>query len=142
MKSAIPHTAKAKLRHAKSLQNLTAIIKNTPNAREAPTTTPIVATSTDATSPRVIQKTPSIQQQQTRRNTPMPAINEVNKPNWGYDTQQQSPPTKPTSLVPNRRRCQPPRVEKKRTVEGKLIGSKRNDVKNTSRKIIQSLINQ
>ena len=33
-------------------------------------------------------------------------------------------------------------MAKKRTVEGQLIGSKRNDVKNTSRKRIQSLINQ
>ena len=54
MKSAVPHTVKAKLRHAKVLQNLTAIIKNTPNAREAPNTTPTVSTSTDTTSPRVI----------------------------------------------------------------------------------------
>ena len=50
--------------------------------------------------------------------------------------------TTPTSLVPNRRRYQPPRVAKKRTVEGQLIESKRNNVKNISRKIIQSLINQ
>ena len=33
-------------------------------------------------------------------------------------------------------------MKKKRTVEGQLIGSKLNDVKNTSRKRIQSLINQ
>ena len=32
--------------------------------------------------------------------------------------------------------------EKEHTVEGQLIESKRNDVKNTPRKIIQSLINQ
>ena len=33
-------------------------------------------------------------------------------------------------------------MAKKRTVEGQLIGSKHNDTKNTSRKRIQSLINQ
>ena len=72
----------------------------------------------------------------------MPAIDEVNESNQDNDTQQQSLPTKPTSLVPNRLRCKPPRVTKNRTVEGQIIGSKRDDVKNTSRKIIQSLINQ
>ena len=118
------------------------IIENTPNDREAPTTTPTVFISTDATSPRVIQKTPSVHQQRTRRNTPMSAINEVNDPNRENYTQQQSPPTKPTILVSNRRRCQPMRVAKKRTVEGQLIGSKRNDAKNASRKRTQSLINE
>ena len=54
MQSAVPHTAKAKLRHAKALKNLTAIIENTPTKRETPTATPTVSTSTDATSPRVI----------------------------------------------------------------------------------------
>ena len=44
MKSSVPHTTKAKLRHAKALQNLTMIIENTPNTREAPTTTPTVGT--------------------------------------------------------------------------------------------------
>ena len=116
MQATVPHTAKAKLRHAKALQSLTEIIKNTLNVREAPTATPIVSTSTDATSPRVIQKTPSVHQQRTRRNTPMPTINEVNEPNRENETQQQSTPTKPTILLPNRRRCQPPRVSKKRTV--------------------------
>ena len=70
IQAAITYTAKAKVTHEKALQFLTAIIENTPNA-----------TSTDATSPRVIQKTPSVHQQRTRRNTPMPTINEVNKPN-------------------------------------------------------------
>ena len=106
-----------------------AIIKNTQDAREAPTTTPTVSTSTDAISLRVIQKTPIIHQQRTLRNTPMTTIHEVNDPNQENNTQQQSHPTKPTSLVPNQRRCQPPRVSKKRTVDGQLIGSKRNDVK-------------
>ena len=64
----------------------------------------------------------------------MPEIDEVNEPNLDNDTQQQSPTTKITSLVPNRHRCQPPMVAKKRTVEGQLIGSKRNDVKNASQK--------
>ena len=72
MQAAVPHTAKAKLRHAKALQDLTAIIENTQDARDAPTTTPTVSTSIDATSPRVIQKTPIVHQRQTRRNTPMP----------------------------------------------------------------------
>ena len=54
MQAAVPHTAKVKLRHAKALQNLTALIEDTPNARETSTTTPTVYTSTDATSPRVI----------------------------------------------------------------------------------------
>ena len=44
MQAAVPHTAKAKLRHAQALQNLTAIIKNTPNTKEAPTATPTVST--------------------------------------------------------------------------------------------------
>ena len=52
MKASVPHTAKAKIRHAKVLQNLTAITENTPNVREAPTTTPTVSTSTYATSPK------------------------------------------------------------------------------------------
>ena len=108
-----------------------AITKNTQNTREAPTSTPAVSTLTDATPPRVIQKTPIIHQQHTRRNTPIPAIYEFNDPNRENNTQQQSPPTKPTSLVPNQRGCQPPRVANKRTVEGKIIGSKHNDVKNT-----------
>ena len=87
MKAAVPHTTKAKLRHAKAQQDLTAIIENTQYAREAPTTTPTVSTSTDATSPRVIQKTPIIHQRRTRCNTPMPAIHEVNKPNRENSTQ-------------------------------------------------------
>ena len=62
MKSAVPHNTKEKLRHVKALQDLTAIIENTQDAREAPTTTPTVSTSTDATSPRVMQKTPIIYQ--------------------------------------------------------------------------------
>ena len=52
MKAAVPYTLKAKLKHAKALQNLTAIIENTPNAREDPTATPTVSTPTDATSPK------------------------------------------------------------------------------------------
>ena len=44
MKSVVPHTTKAKIRHAKSLQDLIAIIKNTQDAREASTTTPTVYT--------------------------------------------------------------------------------------------------
>ena len=59
MQATVPHTAKAKLQHAKALQNLTAIVENTPTKREAPTATPTVSTSTDATSLRVIQKHPS-----------------------------------------------------------------------------------
>ena len=54
MKAAVPHTKKAKLRNAKALQDLTAIVENTPTTREAPTATPTVSTSTDTTSPRVI----------------------------------------------------------------------------------------
>ena len=142
MQAAVPHTKKAKLRHAKALQNLTAIIENTPTTREASTATPTVSTSTDATSPRAIQKTSRVRQLQRRRKTPTPTINEVNDPARENETQQQSPPTKSTILVPNRPRCQPPRVTKRRTVEGKLIGSKRNKANNTSRKRIQSLINQ
>ena len=101
MKVAVPHTVKAKLSHAKALHNLTAIIKNTQDLREAPTTTPTLSIPTDATSPRAIQKTPIIHQQRTRRNTPMPAIHEVNEPNQENNTQQQSHPTKLTSLGPN-----------------------------------------
>ena len=81
MRVAVPRTTKAKLRHAKALQALTAVIDNTQYVRDAPTTTPTVSTSTDATSPRVIQKTPIIHQQRTRRNTPMPEVHEVNEPN-------------------------------------------------------------
>ena len=58
MRAAVPHTTKEKLRHVKSLQYLTAIIDNTQDARDAPTTEPAVSISTDATSPRVIPKTP------------------------------------------------------------------------------------
>ena len=50
MRAAVPHPAKAKLKHAKALQDLTEIIENTQDAREAPTTTPTVSTSTDVTS--------------------------------------------------------------------------------------------
>ena len=103
MKAAVPHTTKAKLRHVKALQDLTAIIKNNQDAREAPTTTPTVSTSTDATSPRVIQKTPIIHQRRTCRNTPMPEIHEVNNPNRENNTQQKYHTTKPKSLVPNQR---------------------------------------
>ena len=142
MQAAVPHTAKAKLRHAKALTNLTTIIKNTPNAREAPTATPTVSTSTDAASPRVIKKTSSIQQQRRRRNTPIQTISEVKNPTSENETQQQSPLTKSRILVPHRRWCQPTRVAKNCTLEGKLIGSKCKDAKNTSRKRIQSLINQ
>ena len=52
MKSAVPNTKKSKLRHAKALQDLTAVIENTQDAREAPTTTPTLSTSTYATSPK------------------------------------------------------------------------------------------
>ena len=69
----------------------------------------------------------------------MQEINEVNEPNRKNNTQQKYHPTKPTSILPYRRRCQPPRVAKNCTVEGQLIGSKHSNVKNTSR---QSLINQ
>ena len=142
MQAAVPHTMKAKLRHTKALQNVTAIIENTPSTREAPTANPTVSTSTDATYLRVIQETPSVHQQQTCRNTPMPTIDEVNKPTRENETPQQSPSTNSLIQVPTRRRCQPPRVAKTRTVEGQLIGSKRNNAKNTSQKRIQSLINQ
>ena len=57
MQAAEPHTAKAKLRHAKALQNLMVIIENTPTTREAHTATPTVSPSKDATSPKVIKKT-------------------------------------------------------------------------------------
>ena len=99
MQAALPHTAKAKLRHAKADKNLTAIIKNTPTTREAPTATPTVSTSTDATYLRLIQKTPRVYQRRTRCNTPMPTINEVKNPTRENDTQQQSPHTKSTILV-------------------------------------------
>ena len=79
MQAAVPHTAKAKLRNAKALQKLTAIIENTPTTREDPTATPTVSTSTDTTSPRLIQKTLSVHKLQTRRNTHMTTINEVNE---------------------------------------------------------------
>ena len=133
MKAAVPNTKKEKLRYGKALQDLTAIIKNTQDVRYAPTTTPTVSKSTDATSSRVIQKTPIVHQRRTCHNTPMSEIHEFNNPNRENDTQQQSPPTKPMSLVPNRRRCQPLRVAKKRTVEGQLIWGKRKNVKHTSR---------
>ena len=80
MQSVVPYTAKAKLRHAKVLQNLTAINENTPSTRMAPTTTQTVSKLIDATSPRVIKKKPRVHQQRTRRNTPMPTKNEVNEP--------------------------------------------------------------
>ena len=35
MSAAVPHTTKAELRHAKALHDLTAIIKNTQDARDA-----------------------------------------------------------------------------------------------------------
>ena len=81
IRAAVPHTKKSKLRHAKALQDLTAIIENTQDSRDAHTTTPTASTSTDATYPRVIQKTPIIHQRRTRHNTPIPAIHEVNDPN-------------------------------------------------------------
>ena len=100
MQSVVPYTAKAKLRHAKSLQNLTAIIDNTPSTRDAPTATPTVSTSTDATSPRVIQEIPIFHQRQTLRSTPMPKIDEVNNPTRENETPQQSPPTNYPTQVP------------------------------------------
>ena len=74
MQAAVTHTAKAKLRYAKALQNLSVIIKNTPNKMEAPTATPTISTSTDSTSPRVIikntQRTPTTDTpQHTNANT-------------------------------------------------------------------------
>ena len=54
MKASVPHITKAKTRHAKVLQDLTAIIENTQDVKEAPTTTPTLSLSTDATSTRVI----------------------------------------------------------------------------------------
>ena len=72
----------------------------------------------------------------------MPTINEVNEPTRESETPQKSPPTKSTILVPNRRRCQPPRVAKTRTLEGRLISSKRNNAKNTLQKRIQLLVDQ
>ena len=142
MQSEVPHNAKAKLRHAKALQILTVIINNTPTTRESPTATPTVSASTDTTYTRVIKTIPSIHQRWTRRNTLMPTINEVNKPTRENETPQQSPTTNSQIQVPNRCWCQPLRVAKTRTVEGQLIVSKHNNAKNTSQKIIQSLINQ
>ena len=52
IQAAVPHTAKEKLRHAKALQILTAIIKNTQSPRVTPTDTPPVSTSMDATYPK------------------------------------------------------------------------------------------
>ena len=86
MQAAVPHTAKSKLRHAKALQNLTSIIKNTPSPRVATIAIPTVSTSTDATSPRVIQETPRVHQRRTRRNTPVPTIDEVNNPTRKNET--------------------------------------------------------
>ena len=64
----------------------------------------------------------------------MPTINEVNNPTRENETQQQSPHTKSTILLPSQRQYRPPRVAKNRTVEGQVIGSKLNNVKNKSRK--------
>ena len=75
----VPHTTEAKLRHVKALQDLTSIIDNTQDVRDAPTTTPTVSTSKNAISPRVIQKTPIIHRRRTRHKTPMPAIHEFNE---------------------------------------------------------------
>ena len=70
-----PSNATTKLRHAKALQQLTAIITNSASPRVDEVAAPRVgspSTSTNATSPRVIQNTRYVHQRQTRNNTPMP----------------------------------------------------------------------
>ena len=62
---------------------------------------------------------------------PTTTINEVKNSTRENETPQQAPPTNYLIQVPNRIRCQPPRVAKMRTLEGQLIDSKRNNAKNT-----------
>jgi len=64
-------------RHAKVLQNLTAIIANKPPQRVATQTPQKVdspSPSNDTTTPRIVHTTKKIHQRHTRSNTPMPAI--------------------------------------------------------------------
>ena len=125
--------------HAKIIDELTAIINNAPAPRVGDAAPPRVAampatTSTDATSPTVVRAMPWVHQRQTRRNTPMPTIFEVEEP-----PERTAPPSEATA-PPKARRVQPTRRAKSRTVHGQLIGSKRNNVKVASRKRIQRLI--
>ena len=78
-----------KLKHAKILQQLTAILKNAPPQRVALPAlqrVDVPSTSNDTTAPRIVREAPRIHQRHTRRNTPMPAIvEETTCSNW-YDS--------------------------------------------------------
>ena len=144
MKILVP-TAESKIRHAKILQRLGAILSNNPPKRvdtNAPQRVEQSATSSNSlTSPRVIKGTKLIHQRVTRSNVPMPTIMEVEEP--PRDSQMTTRRSKHSSA--ERRPILPPfalpkRKAKSRKVNGILIGSKRNNIKNASRKRIQTLI--
>ena len=137
MQAAVPHTAKEKLRACKSASKINGDNREYTKCEGGPCRYPNSIHINRCNISEGYSKKTNVHQRRTRRNTPMPTINEVNEPNRENVTQQQSPPTKPMILVPYRLRCQPPRVTKKRTVEGQLIGIKRKDAKNTSQKRIQ-----
>ena len=146
MRSMVPTSAEMKCRHAKAIEQLTEILENRQEPRVGTSQPPRVVgeatTSIDATSPKVIKKTPLVHQRQTRRNTPMPTImegDEATRANKDIITQ--------GIKAPAARRARPPPTSQQlirptRIQDGEIIGSKRNHYKVATRKHIESLINQ
>ena len=99
------------------------------------------SSSNSPTSPRVIKGTKLIHQRVTRSNTPIPTIMEVEEPPRDHQVTKRKGNTNSKA----RRPILPPfalpqRKTKSRKVNGILIDSKRNSVKNASRRRIQTLI--
>ena len=142
-----PSSTLQRLRHTEVIKQLTDILNGLPAPRvesSQPRVGP-TSTSTDATSPRVVNQQRPVHQRQTRRNTPMPTILEEDAPSVDDDdatvvtsNRSSDRPTPPPTVNPT---ISPgTKVTKTRKVNGILIGSKRNSAKNIKRKQLQRLI--
>jgi len=159
--SITPLSAASKVKHAKIIEQLTAIITNKQAPRVEDTGSPRVtrtSTSTNATSPRVIQNTRYVHQRRTRNNIPMPTVMEEIQPpidtasssnkenDENVRLSQQSNENNSEGIMTEEKShyipCNKKVQQSKRKVNGVLIGSKRNHHKNISRKRLQKLIEE
>ena len=121
-------TAESKIRHAKVLKQLAAILRNNPPQRvdtSAPQRVEQKASPLNSpTSPRVIEGTKVVHQKVTRSDIPMPSIMEVNEP-----PRDQQVATQRSKRNSNERLLilpsfdLPKRMTKSRKVNGILIGA-------------------
>ena len=149
-KLVVPSAAN-KIRHTMVLQRLTMIVNDGPHPRVDTSAQPRVAQqaslSNNITSPRVIKYTRCVHQCVKHNNTPIPFIMVVDKPprdadiavitrnQSGEEHQERIPPA---ILHISQRKCKP----NSHKINGILIGSKQNNVKNASQKRIRWLIDK